>query len=110
MKRVIYCFLTAALIFSVACSKEKPSEASLSVQGSCGMCKTRIEAAAKAVSGVVSADWDDQTKVLTVSYAATKTSPDAVAQALAKVGHDAEQYKADDAVYETLPTCCQYRQ
>lgn len=39
----------------------------------------------------------------------SKTSADAVAKAIAKVGHDTDKYKADKAVYDTLPGCCKYR-
>jgi Cu(I)/Ag(I) efflux system membrane fusion protein len=73
------------------------------------MCKERIEKTAKNTSGVSSAIWDIQTKELHLHYDFEKTSPDAVAKALAKVGHDTEKYKADKAVYDALPECCKYR-
>jgi Cu(I)/Ag(I) efflux system membrane fusion protein len=81
----------------------------LLVQGLCEMCKDRIEKTALSVSGVSSAIWDIKTKQLYLHYDSGKTSPDAVAKAIAKVGHDTEKYKADDTVYNALPECCRYR-
>jgi len=83
--------------------------ASLQVQGLCEMCRERIEKTAKAIFGVSSAIWDGNTKLLSLKYNDGKTSSDAVAKALARVGHDTEQYKAPDEVYNALPDCCKYR-
>ncbi|MFA6854485.1 MAG: copper chaperone, partial [Bacteroidales bacterium] len=30
--------------------------------------------------------------------------------ALAAVGHDTDKYKADQATYDALPSCCKYRE
>jgi Cu(I)/Ag(I) efflux system membrane fusion protein len=87
----------------------KVISAGLPVQGSCGMCKTRIEKTAKGTDGVSFASWDAKTKELQLRFDAGKTSPDAVAKALAKAGHDTEKYKADDKTYNALPGCCKYR-
>lgn len=79
------------------------------VHGSCGMCKERIETAAKRVPGVRTADWDQEKQMIHLQFDPSKTSADAVAKAIAKVGHDTDKYKADKAVYDTLPGCCKYR-
>lgn len=90
-------------------SAQQGVSAKLSVQGSCGMCKTRIEKTAKGIDGVSSASWDAKTKALQLRFDAGKTSADAIAKALAKAGHDTEKYKADDKTYNALPGCCKYR-
>ncbi len=77
------------------------------VWGNCGMCKDRIEKAAKE-EGAASASWDLKTKILTVSFDPAKTNVDALSKRIASVGHDTEKYKADDKVYNSLPACCQY--
>jgi Cu(I)/Ag(I) efflux system membrane fusion protein len=79
------------------------------VEGLCEMCKDRIEKTAKNITGISSAVWDIQTKQLHLQYDSKLTSPDKVAKALAKVGHDTEKYKANDEVYNALPACCKYR-
>ena len=84
-------------------------EATLTVGGACGMCTTRIEKVSKEVKGVSSAKYDLKTKKLKVTYDAKQTNPQAIAKALAAVGHDGDNIKADDAVYNALPGCCKYR-
>jgi Cu(I)/Ag(I) efflux system membrane fusion protein len=79
------------------------------VQGSCGMCKTRIEKTAKGVKGVTAAVWEQKTKRLFVTLDPGVTSKEAVAKAVATAGHDAGKEKAEDSVYAALPGCCKYR-
>lgn len=77
------------------------------VFGNCGMCKKRIQKAAK-IDGVTAADWNVDSKILTISFDEKKVKPNQVQEAVAAIGHDTELYKADDAVYAELPECCQY--
>ncbi|MCL1932991.1 MAG: efflux RND transporter periplasmic adaptor subunit [Candidatus Azobacteroides sp.] len=88
---------------------ETEEEATIIVQGLCVMCKDRIEKTAKSITGIFSAVWNIKTKQLFLHYDPSKTSPDDVAKAVARAGHDTEKYKADDAVYQALPECCKYR-
>lgn len=78
------------------------------VSGNCGMCKARIEKTAKAVTGVKSAVWDVETKVLTLEYSIEQTKAAIVKTAIAKVGHDVGEFKATKEVYSSLPPCCLY--
>ena len=83
--------------------------AMFSVNGSCDMCKERIEKAAMSVNGVQSAHWDKEKKMVHLQFNPNKTSEDAISKAIAKAGHDTDKYKADDSVYNQLPGCCKYR-
>ncbi len=74
------------------------------VYGNCGMCEERIEKAAKSVEGVSAADWDKNTKMIKVDG----SRQELVEKAIAKVGHDTENMKAEDQSYNQLPNCCQY--
>lgn len=78
------------------------------VGGLCEMCKDRIETAAKSVSGVESANWEIDTKMLHLNFDSSKTNSDEIQKAVAKVGHDTEKFKASDEVYSKLPECCLY--
>ncbi|HUX95809.1 MAG TPA: heavy metal-binding domain-containing protein [Bacteroidales bacterium] len=80
---------------------------SLQVSGNCEMCKTRIEKAVKE-EGATAADWDQKTKLLTLTFDPSKSNIDKFAKKVASVGHDTEKYKADDKVYKALPECCKY--
>jgi copper chaperone CopZ len=79
------------------------------VSGNCEMCKARIDKTAKSIAGVKSADWNVDTKILTVSFDAKKTKLSEIQKAIAKVGHDNIGGKADAKIYDDLPACCQYR-
>jgi len=50
----------------------------IKVSGNCEQCKDRIETAAKSVSGVSSADWSPETKMLHVQFNGAKTNSDAI--------------------------------
>lgn len=78
------------------------------VSGNCGMCKARIEKTAKQVNGVVSATWDEDSKMLKLEFDSSQTSIGEVSQEVAKAGHDTKYSKAEDNVYNNLPGCCQY--
>ncbi|WP_430815658.1 efflux RND transporter periplasmic adaptor subunit [Carboxylicivirga sp. RSCT41] len=84
------------------------AHATIQVAGNCDMCKERIENAALSVAGVSSADWSADKQELHVNYQSDKAKTDKIQKAIAKVGHDTEKYKADDAVYDALHSCCQY--
>ena len=74
----------------------------IKVSGNCEQCKDRIETAAKSVSGVSSAEWNSETKMLHVQFDGTKTNSDDIQKAIAKVGHDTEKFKAPDNVYKNF--------
>ena len=77
-------------------------------KGNCGMCKTRIEKAAKSVTGVTKADWNKDTKAIEVVFDDTKSDLTKIETAIAKVGHDTPLVKATNEVYNALPGCCKY--
>jgi len=80
---------------------------SFKVYGNCGMCKKRIEKAAK-TNDVSTAVWNVETKIMTVTFDATKTNKEEIQKGIAAVGHDTERFKSEDATYAKLPGCCQY--
>lgn len=88
---------------------EKISTIKLKVNGNCDMCKARIEGIANKARGVISSEWNKETKILTLFYSDGKPDSDALLKLLAQAGHDNEKYIADDEVYKKLPKCCLYR-
>ena len=84
------------------------STTSFKVFGVCEQCKHRIEGALK-IKGIKKADWDIDTKMLSLSYDPTKISLDKIHNKIAAVGHDTWLKKANDAVYNALPKCCLYK-
>ncbi|MEO7394598.1 MAG: TonB-dependent receptor, partial [Chitinophagaceae bacterium] len=85
------------------------STASFKVSGACEwQCKPRIEAAAKG-KGVNSAIWNVNNKELSIVYDSSKTTIDKIQNRIVTAGHDVENKKAKDIVYNNLPECCRYR-
>jgi periplasmic mercuric ion binding protein len=77
------------------------------VNGNCDQCKARIEKAAK-VGGVSKAEWNTESKILTLTYDPAKVKSEDVQKKIAAAGHDTEKVKATDVAYSKLPECCQY--
>ena len=86
------------------------STVTFKVFGACEwQCKPRIEAASKG-KGVKSAIWDVDTKMLSLVYDPLRTTIDKIQNRIVSVGHDLQNKKAKDAVYNELPFCCRYRE
>lgn len=97
---------------TASASSDKSSAAKTAtfrVAGNCTMCEARIEKAAKALEGVSAADWNVESKMLTVKFDEKKTSLNDIHKKIAAVGHDTDKVKAQDKAYEQLPGCCLYR-
>lgn len=108
MKSFIICLVILAI--TIAASAQQDTTVSFKVEGACdALCKPRIETAANG-RGVQSAVWHAATKMLTVAYDPSKTTIQKIQQRIIDVGHDVENKKANDAVYEALPACCAYRE
>ncbi len=115
MKSLIY---IVAMTLSFQCSAvwgqklkspEKDSSISFKVFGACEQCKQRIEDAAK-IRGVKSVSWDVDSKQLSLVYNPLLVSVEKIQNRIVSVGHDLENKKARDLVYQQLPSCCHYRE
>lgn len=107
MKKVLSLLLVMTTLFGVSKVAAQSKTERFKVSGNCNMCKKRVEKAL-AVDGITKADWNVETKMMTVTYDAAKISNEAIQKKIAAVGHDTEKEKAADAVYNKLPGCCQY--
>ena len=81
--------------------------ATFKVAGECGMCKKKIETAAKN-AGATYALWNETSKVLTVKYKSQSSNEAKIQESIAAVGYDTPNYKATDEAYNKLHECCQY--
>lgn len=79
----------------------------IKVSGNCGMCKKKIETAAKS-AGATTADWDVDKKSLTVKYSSKSTNNAKIQKAVAATGYDTQDFKATNAAYNKLNGCCKY--
>ena len=73
----------------------------------CGDCKSRIEESLTYLKGVKYASLDLETKIATVIFVPTKTTIDAMREAISAAGYDADGVKAVPEAILRLPKCCQ---
>lgn len=83
------------------------STSTFKVWGNCDMCKETIETSLK-VDGVLKADWNVDTKIITVEFDSAIISLDQIQKNIAAVGYDNDKYKGEDKAYSELADCCQY--
>ncbi len=108
MKSKIFITLTLILALGLTSFAQELKTEKVKVYGNCGSCEKRIDKAAKSVDGVTKATWDSETKMLEVTYDASKTTVEKIQTAVSKAGHDTDATKADDKTYSSLPGCCKY--
>ena len=107
MKSII---LLAAIVLSATVSLSQinnPITETVKVYGNCGMCKNTIEEAASKKK-TSKADWNEETKMATITYDSKKTNLDAILKNIALAGYDNESFLAPDEAYNKLPGCCRY--
>ena len=104
----ILTLLVACLTMSFVASSQTVRTESFTVSGECGMCKKKIESAAKQ-AGATEASWSPQTRVIKVTYNAASGNVINIKQAIANVGYDTPGFRAPDDVYNSLDKCCQYK-
>lgn len=73
----------------------------------CSDCKDRIESKLNYTKGVVFAELDVPTKMLTVKWNTKKISEDEIKQIVSKIGYAIGDVPADVESMMKLPACCQ---
>jgi copper chaperone CopZ len=115
--KALFAFAIAITITSIASAQtynyklDGPFSAvkTFKVNGTCEMCKHRIENSIKSLPGVWSAYWDVDSKTIVVKYDRSKTNSDKIEMVAANAGHDTDKYKAREEVFTKLPECCHYQ-
>jgi hypothetical protein len=97
------------LNYNAFAQKSKTEKVTFKVLGNCTQCKERIELACDQ-KGIKMAEWNIDTKVMTVVYNPSKITLEKIHEYIAAVGHDTELKKAEDKVYKDLPGCCLFRE
>ncbi|MEP6699946.1 MAG: TonB-dependent receptor [Bacteroidota bacterium] len=107
MKKYILAILYAVISFAATAQKKNIKTEIFKVFGTCEQCKHRIETTLSAY-GTYKADWSVETKMITVSYDSTRLTKAKIQKKLASVGHDTEEFQAENNTYKSLPKCCYY--
>ena len=91
-----------------ACSKMEASTTVIDVPtAACGSCEKNITTALKAVDGVKNVNFDLKAKKATITYAADKTTVEALEMAVVNAGYQANEKIANKEAYDKLDACCQ---
>lgn len=98
--------LLLSVTFASAQIKNKSTE-TVKINGNCSMCKKTIETAAN-INKEAKVNWNENTKMATITYDNKKTNLDAILKRIADAGYDNEKFTAPNAVYNELHGCCQY--
>jgi len=103
----LFSFVLLACCITATSFAQKNKSETIKVSGECGMCKTKIEKAAK-TAGASYAVWDVDSKVLTVKYNSKTTNTAKIQEAVAATGYDTQDFKTTDEAYNKLHDCCKY--
>jgi periplasmic mercuric ion binding protein len=107
MKTFKLFFLSAFVLFISNVTFAQLKSETFKVSGNCGMCKSKIESAAKK-AGASYALWDEDSKELTVKYESSSSNAAKIQKKIAAAGYDNAGYKAKDKAYNKLHGCCKY--
>ena len=105
---IILLFISANTLFAQKTSKA-PITTSFWVAGVCGMCEKSIEAALD-TKGVLKADFDLATNLLSVTYKPNKITEAQMHALLNEVGYDTEKSTCSEEQYSRVHGCCKYRE
>ena len=73
----------------------------------CEMCKDRIEEELNYTKGVVFAELDVETKVVTVKFKTKHLNGELIKGIISKIGYNAGEVPRDPEAFANLPKCCQ---
>lgn len=111
MKNLFGIVFFAAFLLQIEAYGQKKAAADTTITfrvwGNCEMCKETIERAVD-LKGVKKANWDQEKKMLSVTYNQAKINEEELHKRIAAEGYDTEKAKGDDNVYASLPDCCRY--
>jgi len=106
MKTAMY--ICIALLLNIMVLSAAEHKDTFKVYGNCGMCKKTIEKAVKEIQGIKEVHWSKKTKMIDITYDDVITNLETIKKAIAKVGYDMDDVRANDENYDQLHKCCQY--
>ncbi|HQW04671.1 MAG TPA: heavy metal-associated domain-containing protein [Flavobacteriales bacterium] len=106
MKHLLTISLIALSTFLMGQDK-KTAQVDIKTSTVCDMCVKTIEENLIYEKGVKSVSVDLASSRIHVEYTAKKTDPDAIRQAVTKLGYYADDLPGDPEAFKKLPDCCQ---
>lgn len=108
MKRQALLIATGLLIgFTGAAQQKKPVTVRIQTPGiQCEDCKIRVEDYLKYEEGITKAVAYPKSRYVNVTYLTDRTNLENIKTAIANVGYDADDVKANEDSYKNLPKTC----
>jgi len=110
MKTTIKLFIGILFIFisfnSRAQSTPAVMEKTFRTSANCSMCKERIEGKLNYTKGIVFAELNVPTKMLTVKWKTKKISESEIKNLVSHIGYDIDEIPANVENQSKLPACC----
>lgn len=99
------------LLVIVSCAVSSGAEAEkvtakIMTNAECGACKEKIEGALNFERGIVFAELDIPSKVVTVKFKKDVITLDKIRVIVSELGYDADEVKANTTAQSNLPACC----
>ncbi len=98
--------LTFALILASLTVLAKNITTKFKVEGQCGECKENIEQALD-IPGVSYAEWNVESKMLTIRYNDRKIALDEIHGIISNIGYATSEQRANLEAQKKLSACCQ---
>lgn len=106
MKKTLLTFVLAILaVFNVAQANDD-KVVKIKTTAICEMCKARIERTLGLSKGIKESNLNLKENVITVTYNANKTTPEAIRKTIINTGYDADGQVANQKAHDKLPSCC----
>ena len=105
--KLILLSLCCILLSKVSFGQDSKSD-TIKVYGNCSMCKATIEGSLKKKDGVLSKNWNKDTKMLVITYDPSKITIQEIGEKVAGAGYDNQYATASNQAYFNLHTCCHY--
>jgi len=110
MKKILLLVIAIVGVATITSAQVKKAVQTVTIKTptvQCESCKKRIEEYLKREDGVQKAVVDYKNHVTKVTFVSDRTNVENIKAAIATVGYDADDVKADEAGYKKLPKCCQ---
>jgi len=109
MKTIISLAAIAMLMVSCSVSKgtsDNKETATIKTNTECGMCKEKIEGKLNYEKGIVFAELNVPSKVVTVKFKSDVITLEQIRVIISDLGYDADEVKANLNAQNNLPACC----
>ncbi|NML23624.1 copper chaperone [Pseudoflavitalea sp. G-6-1-2] len=109
MKKLLLLLVAVMGIASMGFAQAKKGVQTMTIKTptvQCEMCKNRIEKYLLREEGVQKVNVDFRKKVTKVTYITDRNNEDNIRTAIANIGYDADDIKAEAEAYKKLPKCC----